>query len=237
MITHCPHCSKPLFETSIEREFTASEIERFWKRVDKLENGCWVFNRGHPTYGRLRIGGKRQLAHIASWKIHKGKIPAGRFVLHNCPSGDNPKCVNPDHLFIGTQQENMRDMIRKGRGAGLFGDNGSNTKLNSKIVLEIRELLHEKTETISEISTRLNVTFQCVYQIAIGNSWKSVGGHILIPSQVTPLTNEQVSEIRNAKNYRGLVNDLANKYEVHQSHISKIRNGTARIKKTTCISH
>lgn len=91
-------------------------IERFWNFVDKRKNGCWKWlgSVDHRGYGRISAG--RNLAplkaHRISWEIHFGAISANLNVLHAC---DNPGCVNPDHLMLGTQKANAVDMSRKGR--------------------------------------------------------------------------------------------------------------------------
>lgn len=98
--------------------------ERFWSKVDRagpahpqLGTACWTWvgSKSEKGYGRLSAGKHRASplrAHRVSWELHKGPIPDKMFVLHNC---DNPTCVNPDHLFIGTARDNTRDMVRKGR--------------------------------------------------------------------------------------------------------------------------
>lgn len=96
--------------------FTAKSIgEKFWAKVDKNSSGgCWEFKTKLTTgYGQIEHRGKVSLAHRVSWEIHVGKIPEGMFVCHRC---DNPPCVNPEHLFLGSHSDNMKDMYSKGRG-------------------------------------------------------------------------------------------------------------------------
>ena len=92
----------------------ADRLARFWAKVDK-SGECWVWTAAlHTTgYGIFGIGGKRvDRAHRISWAIANGPIPEGAHILHHC---DNRPCVNPAHLFIGTNQDNVNDCIKKGR--------------------------------------------------------------------------------------------------------------------------
>ena len=88
--------------------------ERFWEKVEKGDQ-CWIYKGSHGTgnlYGQFRIRGKELRAHRLAWQFAFGPIPKGLNVLHSC---DNPPCVRPDHLFLGTQLDNIHDMMRKGR--------------------------------------------------------------------------------------------------------------------------
>ncbi len=87
--------------------------ERFWKRVNRTD-GCWVWTASTVTggYGKFWDGKRHVRAHRYAWEMVNGPVPNGLEVLHTC---DNPPCVNPAHLFLGTQADNMRDMVRKGR--------------------------------------------------------------------------------------------------------------------------
>lgn len=93
----------------------ASPVEKFWMQVDKRPSGCWLWTGTRTTgYGVLSLGkNKSVLAHRFSWQLHHEQpIPTGMKILHTC---DTPSCVNPVHLWLGTQQENIADMDRKGR--------------------------------------------------------------------------------------------------------------------------
>jgi len=96
-----------------------SPESRFWGFVEKLPGGCWrwtgpVLDR-HLGYGRIKWKGRDTLAHHISWLLQRGPIPAGKIVRHVCPNGGNAWCVNPEHLALGTQTENVQDMMEQGR--------------------------------------------------------------------------------------------------------------------------
>lgn len=93
--------------------------ERLWEKVDKAGD-CWVWTAGRNPkgYGRIGRGGRGEgvvLAHRAVWELANGPVPEGLFVLHRC---DNPPCVRPNHLFLGTKADNNQDMASKGRNRG-----------------------------------------------------------------------------------------------------------------------
>jgi hypothetical protein len=89
---------------------------RFWTKVDKSgANGCWIWTAARSSHGYGKIGGpsRRILkAHRVAWELVHGSIPEGFLVCHHC---DNPPCVNPDHLYLGTHKDNSRDMVVRGR--------------------------------------------------------------------------------------------------------------------------
>lgn len=108
-------------------------MQRFWDKVRKGD-GCWEWlaKKNNKGYGMFRPGAASlgwETAHRMAYKLERGKIPRGKWVLHSC---DNRGCVRPSHLFIGTHLSNMRDMSRKGRQA--------NVKLTPDKVREIRRL-------------------------------------------------------------------------------------------------
>lgn len=93
--------------------FTQKTVIRFFKKVQKQDDGCWIFNKGGTRpYGEFSVDRVRYMAHRFSFLYHVGPIPDGLFVCHKC---DVRKCVNPDHLFLGTHDDNMLDMVRKNR--------------------------------------------------------------------------------------------------------------------------
>lgn len=103
------------------KSLSQKDVERFWGRVNTgISNifyqgeRCWEWSAGKEGdgYGAFCVEGKQYKAHRIAWTITNGEIPEGLSVLHHC---DNPSCVHPHHLFIGTQRENMRDKILKGR--------------------------------------------------------------------------------------------------------------------------
>lgn len=98
-------------------KLTAADVERrFWSKVQKTET-CWLWTgeaSSHFGYGRLHVNGRRTRAHRYSWELHNGAVPEGKFLLHSC---DNPRCVRPEHLRVGTQRENMADKTARGRQA------------------------------------------------------------------------------------------------------------------------
>lgn len=100
----------------VKRHRRSIPIEtRFWPRVAKLDSGCWEWQgaRNHTGgYGVTCRDGKNIMAHRASWELHRGPVPPGLFVLHHC---DNPPCVNPDHLYVGTKSDNGKDAFNRGQ--------------------------------------------------------------------------------------------------------------------------
>ena len=149
-----------------------SENEKFWERVHVGQiNECWLW-QGYKIarYGRITLCGngarKHLRAHRISWEIHYGPIPEGMGVLHNC---DNPPCVNPHHLFLGTPGDNARDRASKGRGVG-------RAKLKEKQVVEIKELYRRSSLVQREIADLYGVARSTIGGILLGATWKHLKG-------------------------------------------------------------
>ena len=130
---------------------------------DKKENGCWVWNksRHRQGYGNLTYEKKNLLAHRVSWIIFKGEIEDGKKIFHIC---DNPPCVNPDHLFIGTQRDNIIDMFNKNRA--------THQKITREQANEIR-LLYSKNICTIEISERFGISKSAISMIVNNKIWKN----------------------------------------------------------------
>jgi hypothetical protein len=107
-------CSRRCFNTARREAPQPPVSERFWPKVRKT-GGCWEWSAATRLcgYGVLNVLGRTVDAHRISWELHYGPIPRGMVVCHRC---DNPPCVRPDHLFLGTKRDNTHDMLRKGRG-------------------------------------------------------------------------------------------------------------------------
>jgi hypothetical protein len=145
---------------------------RFWRRVEKSE-ACWRWTgpvRGNNGYGAFHYLGRPISAHQFSWALHCGPVPAGLCVLHRC---DNPVCVNPAHLFLGTHADNMADRDAKGRLA--HGERVGCSKLTDALVREMRRLRADgATET--ELALRFNVARSTAHRVVTGELWPHVAG-------------------------------------------------------------
>lgn len=141
--------------------------DRFREKVRKVKSGCheWTSCLMPNGYGQISRNNRAEYAHRVAWELANGPIPEGLFILHHC---DNRKCVNPNHLFLGTFDDNMADMVSKQRHAR--GDSNGRRKLNSKQVREIRSAIG----THQEIGRRFGVTPSLVSMIRSGRIWKSV---------------------------------------------------------------
>lgn len=142
-------------------------VDRFKEKFQVVESGCheWMGSLMPNGYGQIHLNGKTAYAHRVSYEIAKGPIPGGMFVLHSC---DNRKCVNPDHLFVGTFDDNMADMVGKERQA--HGEKNGHAKLTVEQVHEIRSAIG----TQQEIAKRYGVTRSLVSMIRSGRIWRQV---------------------------------------------------------------
>lgn len=144
--------------------------ERFWAKVDiRTPGDCWMFtgSPGMHGYGVIRDNRKQRRANRVAYELAKGEIPEGMVVCHSC---DNPPCVNPNHLYLGTVQANNRDMDRKGRRRVARGETKSQSKLTEGLVREIRASPKSNRELADELGLHINT----VYHVRIRKSWRHV---------------------------------------------------------------
>lgn len=144
---------------------------RFEAKFKKLRKGkCWEWTayRSKLGYGQFGWEGRTVIAaHRASWILHMGAIPRGLFVLHRC---DNRACVNPDHLFLGTQQENIADMVAKGRQGGAKGARNSGAKLTRDDVITIRR----SSDTNLQLAEAFGVASCTIWRARTGRKWRHI---------------------------------------------------------------
>lgn len=167
------------------------DIQRFWSHVT-FSDGCWEWtgyiDKGGNRYGSIKINRFPIKAHRFSWFIHFGQIPEGVLVCHDC---DNPRCVRPDHLFLGTSADNSADMKAKARTLtgdrhptrthpGLArGEKNSNAKLTDDDIRAIRrEYVHvgmgQNNPIARALAARFGVDRQTIYGIGTGKTWRHV---------------------------------------------------------------
>lgn len=156
-----------------------SAVERFWASVTPAgKHSCWIWHgtlHKDTGYGRLCVDNKDMGAHRFSYELHYGPILlTDLFVCHTC---DNPACVNPSHLFLGTQKDNLRDMISKGRyysGPRIWGEKHPRHRFTENDVLEIRRLLTLQTLSRSRIAAMYQVSHAAIYSIWKRRTWKHI---------------------------------------------------------------
>lgn len=152
---------------------------RFWRHVDRRrDDECWVWIGGHfpDGYGCFQENGAKR-AHRISWSIANGPVPDGASVLHRC---DNPGCVNPSHLFLGTHADNMADKVAKGRQARCGpvnparGSGNPAAKLTERDVAAIRARYAAKTATQTRLAEEYGVSQVMVSKIVRRVFWRHV---------------------------------------------------------------
>jgi hypothetical protein len=156
--------------------------ERFWPKVEKTD-GCWLWTAARFTngYGAFRVGNRQRKAHNVAWELTHGPIPQGRLVCHSC---DVKRCVNPAHLFLGTQRDNIRDAMSKGRMRGgshegsfavrkQLGQENVNARFTERDVRDIRGRYAEGVSGML-LAAEYGVSHQSLYSILNRKTWRHV---------------------------------------------------------------
>lgn len=154
--------------------------KRFWSKVDiKDLLSCWFWKgsleavrKGTYLRGRFRIGGRRGRAEVASrvaWVSTHGDIPDGLFVLHKC---DDPRCVNPSHLYLGTNKDNMRDLYERGDPNRSHGEKHYHALLTDEQAREVRRLYKARKMRSVDIGKKFGISRSTVWDIGTGRRWK-----------------------------------------------------------------
>lgn len=161
--------------SGFDLEYFTKLTKLFWSHVDKGDNeSCWNWQAScykHNGYGAFSIKRRSQKAHRVSWIIHFGDIPNGLKVLHTC---DNRKCVNPNHLFLGTYDDNNKDRAKKNRSATNINPNYGESNGNSKLRKPQVDFIKQSSLSSSELSRILNVSPSTVCRIRNKRTWINV---------------------------------------------------------------
>lgn len=233
MRTPCSICGKP----SVGHGFCKNHYRAFMKYGDPLHRqnlrgipfreryhidqntGCWLWIGGVNSdgYGAWKAHGETR-AHRASWVLHNGVVPPGMHVLHKC---DRPNCVNPDHLFLGTHQDNMADLRNKGRAYGARGESNYGAKLTEQQALAIMQ----DPRACTTIAAEYGITTAMVDKIRNGKSWR----HLFAPTWKEQRKSAAGRVTLNDKQRKAIYTDtrtqhvIAKEYGVSQSTISVIK--------------
>lgn len=165
-------------------------VDLFWSRVDRSggENACWIYGGNPKKYGKVTLGGGKYVrAHRFSYELAHGSIQDGLFVCHNCPGGDNPGCVNPAHLWLGTNAQNLADRAQKGGYATgdahnsrrhpeslPRGESHKNARLTEALVSQLRADFTSGETSYKILGARYGVSAMSARNVITRKTWRHV---------------------------------------------------------------
>lgn len=228
--------------------FQQKDIDRFWPKVNKTD-GCWLWTAAKFRFGHgaFQLNGQACKAHRIAYELTYGPIPAGMLVCHQC---DNPSCVRPDHLWLGTIKDNNNDRHTKGRthpgrntrsgyklppGAHA-GERNSHAKLTEQQVTEIRQRYTSEVVAAQQLADEYNVSVYTIHKVTGGETWTfdtpytgarrptNIASRLRSAerSGKTKLTWPMVNDIRQRYAEGTMQKQLADEYKVGQSTIGRI---------------
>ena len=185
------------------------------------QNGCHICTshkipkRGYP---HIMIAGKISNVHRLVYSQIHGKIPTGKFICHTC---DNPACINPDHLFLGTPKDNTRDMVKKGRNAKQFGEKNGYHKLTAVDVFDImNDLL---TMNCSEVGRKRGIPIRTINDIKNGKRWgwltKQLSDTVMITPPFLYIVRDAEGKIKRSETSPTRLDPCPEGYELHPAFI------------------
>jgi hypothetical protein len=179
--------------------------ERLFSRIIKQDDECWIWtgSKAESGHGHINVGKNKMMkTHRLSWIFLRGPIPDGLCVLHHC---DVPACINPDHLYVGTVQNNVDDMWARGRQPKDYNhppqdcENNPNALLSNKQVAEIKRMLLDGKRQV-DVARMFGVSRFVIWSISKGRTWKDIvaskSAELLTSRN---LTNEQLGVFRDDK--------------------------------------
>jgi len=169
---------KKKISSSLKKSKPPKDLDYIKEKIQnytKDKAGCWIWNGATTNFGhgRIKINNKTLSVHRISYEIHRGKIPNGLFVCHHC---DNPTCINPKHLFLGTRSDNMKDAYNKGRIKipCHHGEYAYQHILTEKDVKKILKIKKEKKISEQELGKKFGVARNTINNIINNRNWKHI---------------------------------------------------------------
>jgi hypothetical protein len=157
-------------------QYTTKDIVRFWSKVAFTANAnkCWEWKAGlrKDGYAQFRMGGAKGTmlkAHRVAYELTHNASPGDLYVCHSC---DNRKCVNPNHLFLGTDEDNKQDMMNKGRQSK--GEKQGRHKLSLDQVILIRQLSANEGISNAQLGRQFGVTKGAIRAVIVRDSWRNL---------------------------------------------------------------